>query len=916
MHFASVCAIVKDERDLPEWVAYHLNVGFEHFYIYDNDSKIPVEESLKAFDCVTVVRWPNRPNRNSQHDVYNHRLHLEAKKQTTEFIAFIDADEFIVLKEHDSIEHLLTDLDQRFKLDALTLYQFGFDSSGYRERPDYLLLDSYVFREHNVFYYTKKICRVRAMIDTNAHMICHHFKSTKKVRDIDTLGREQGQNPYNYQCRTPVNGKFTHDVACFFHYHTRSLEDWHARMKRGQADNIVHSLEGFWSKNKPEGKALETFLSHSKLMEKVRKTLVGKGFRVKTPRRFVRGQDRFIVSLTTVSYRIHCVERAIRSILEQTILPDKILLHVSKDAYLMCDGVKEESIPESLKKLQGDRFEIVWVENTGPHRKLLPAMKAYPDAWILTIDDDMTYNKRLVESMIDLAANHPPAVISNRSRVICNPGTPYHSWPLLPENGQMVQSFGLLPTGVGAICYPPNCIPEKAFDSAMYCAKTPTCDDIWFRAATMDAAFRVLHTGCTFYVESFGQTKALTGQNMSHKNLIGWKSACEFFKLTKTDWSKSATTPAAPKRGFDAIAYWNQRYQDGGNAGSGSYGTRSKVKATVFNVFVSANNIQSVCDFGVGDGHQWSLFTDQVRYIGLETSDFIVTKLRETDFVKKNPNFSVELFDGTASNVGSVLSSPVDLTMSMDVIYNLVDDEMFHEHMTGLWNWSNRYILIYSSNKDLTVGGRMRHRMWTKWLGRYQSDCPYCVYCVPNLIPHGSFADFYIIDKQPHSSSIPSFANLLFDEVESNLDQLQEVTLKLFKDRLSDGAAVEYIKHAKAILSILRKTERGVVSVVYGTQTETKDWDEVDESFLEKRLEIVQKSAGASRIECEWLPFALLIVLVSSTENVVGVDPKNETVFQYLHNAFGDRLFSNIDDAGLTIVSQGSGSQNTIVCFE
>ena len=62
MHYASLCAIIKDEdRDIHEWLAYHFATGFEHVLIYDNNSRIPLRTTLAdqvSAGLVTVVDWP------------------------------------------------------------------------------------------------------------------------------------------------------------------------------------------------------------------------------------------------------------------------------------------------------------------------------------------------------------------------------------------------------------------------------------------------------------------------------------------------------------------------------------------------------------------------------------------------------------------------------------------------------------------------------------------------------------------------------------------------------------------------------------------------------------------------------------------------------------------------------------------
>jgi len=50
-YYASICIMVKDEEYyIQEWLEYHRLIGFEHFYIYDNNSEIPVESYIKDKD--------------------------------------------------------------------------------------------------------------------------------------------------------------------------------------------------------------------------------------------------------------------------------------------------------------------------------------------------------------------------------------------------------------------------------------------------------------------------------------------------------------------------------------------------------------------------------------------------------------------------------------------------------------------------------------------------------------------------------------------------------------------------------------------------------------------------------------------------------------------------------------------------
>jgi len=134
--FLTVCAIVKDELDLPEWVAYHFAVGAEKIHIYDNESAIPVEHTLRNWikdDKVTVVRVGGK---GKQMPVYNMYL----KSTNSLWTAFIDADEFVLPHQGNDIK---TVLDKFFNRGGLHVEWRRFGSNGHTVRPQKLVLEAY-----------------------------------------------------------------------------------------------------------------------------------------------------------------------------------------------------------------------------------------------------------------------------------------------------------------------------------------------------------------------------------------------------------------------------------------------------------------------------------------------------------------------------------------------------------------------------------------------------------------------------------------------------------------------------------------------------------------------------------------------------------------------------------------------------
>src|ERR1700760_1333334 len=65
--------------------------------------------------------------------------------------------------------------------------------------------------------------------------------------------------------------------------------------------------------------------------------------------------------------------------------------------------------------------------------------------------------------------------------------------------------------------------------------------------------------------------------------------------------------------------YWERRYVRGGNSGVGSYGRLANFKAEFLNDFVEQHRINSVIEYGCGDGSQLKL-ASYPSYIGIDVS--------------------------------------------------------------------------------------------------------------------------------------------------------------------------------------------------------------------------------------------------------------------------------------------------------
>jgi 2-polyprenyl-3-methyl-5-hydroxy-6-metoxy-1,4-benzoquinol methylase len=212
-------------------------------------------------------------------------------------------------------------------------------------------------------------------------------------------------------------------------------------------------------------------------------------------------------------------------------------------------------------------------------------------------------------------------------------------------------------------------------------------------------------------------------------------------------WTMERGSTPNPAQAFDVAAYWNRRYAAGGSSGKGSYGRLAKFKAEVINGFAKAHEVSTAIELGCGDGHQFSLF-EIPRYVGLDVSENSIAHCRQKFSGRTDCEFHVsESYPKDAK---------FDLALSLDVIFHLVQDQIFVDYMRHLFNRAERFIIIYSSNRtDLQDScAHVRHRRFTDWIEQNAVDWALLSH-IPNRFPRWwllrqdrSFSDFYIYARR------------------------------------------------------------------------------------------------------------------------------------------------------------------------
>lgn len=97
------------------------------------------------------------------------------------------------------------------------------------------------------------------------------------------------------------------------------------------------------------------------------------------------------------------------------------------------------------------------------------------------------------------------------------------------------------------------------------------------------------------------------------------------------------------------------------------------------------------------------------------------------------------------------------LTLSLDVVYHLVEDDIFASYMERLFAAAERFAILYSSiseHREPDQARHVRHRIFTRWVDANMLHWVLIEHLAnrhPQSAPdaQGSLADFYFYQKRP-----------------------------------------------------------------------------------------------------------------------------------------------------------------------
>ena len=194
-----------------------------------------------------------------------------------------------------------------------------------------------------------------------------------------------------------------------------------------------------------------------------------------------------VISLTSYAARFPTLHLTLKSLLDQSVRPNRIVLWMAHDDV--------GRLPEEVRALAGETLEIRETEDLRNFKKILPSLKAFPGAFILICDDDSYYPDNWLERTVAAYDPQEPTIVCNRAhKVAYTPSgevAPYRSWKRnWAHSSTATARTDILPTGNGGVLYPPGSLPPETNDLELIRQLSATSDDVWLYFMWRKAGWR------------------------------------------------------------------------------------------------------------------------------------------------------------------------------------------------------------------------------------------------------------------------------------------------------------------------------------------------------------------------------------------------------------------------------------------
>ena len=223
----AICTLARNEYAyLNDWIEYHLNIGFDYIFIYDNgfidDKPLSLSIDNKYHDFVSVIdfRYIQYDNIIPNSEVYND--FIKNHFYQFDWCAFVDIDEYIVLENYNSIKDFISNIPDNFDSVLLNWHVFG-DNNIIEGDENIPINERITIRSDKYYKYFKTILRNRNLnkiISCSPHSFA--FDNDEHIKYCDS-----NFNFIEHGVCVVEDISYNNNYTCYInHYMTKTLSEF------------------------------------------------------------------------------------------------------------------------------------------------------------------------------------------------------------------------------------------------------------------------------------------------------------------------------------------------------------------------------------------------------------------------------------------------------------------------------------------------------------------------------------------------------------------------------------------------------------------------------------------------------------------------------------------------------------------
>jgi hypothetical protein len=223
-----------------------------------------------------------------------------------------------------------------------------------------------------------------------------------------------------------------------------------------------------------------------------------------------------VVSLTSYPPRFPTLHLTLRSLLMQSVRPDRLALWIAHADMPL--------LPSKVRDLETFGMEVRECDDLKSYKKLVPSIECFPRSFIVTADDDLYYPPDWLSVLIDGFRAEAPAILSRRAVRLKRSSrglAPFKEWEHDVQDARARElSNDLMPETGGGALYPPGSLSEKVTDRTLFERLAPSGDDLWFYWCARLAGTQVRKVGDSLVVTGWSGSaaSALWNENQLGRN--------------------------------------------------------------------------------------------------------------------------------------------------------------------------------------------------------------------------------------------------------------------------------------------------------------------------------------------------------------------------------------------------------------